>query len=717
MVIIRGGVTIFSKNSVKFIEKPCVKITLASILLFLVIITMNAPVHRLGDAGTYYMQIQSIANDFDIQYELKDINRAFEDDFKPEGLFLIKTDEGKYFYGKEFTYAIFSAPFYKLLGKNGILFFNGLMFFSMILIGYLYLRYHNDDIIATGISSLYFFLSAAFVYIFWIHAEIYNMFLIMTGMFLWEIYFLRKDSKYLFISSFILGIACVAKVPNIVFFIPLLVYEIYCKRYYNSFLMFTIYLVPLITVYSYFFINTGSISFYGGNRLSYLYKYPFLDGYDAINEVGKPFFSINQNNIDTLINTDNIKIIPYNLFYYFFGSFTGILWYYPFILTGIISILTSLYEKKEINKKTHDIKAYINSDENKLPTDKIIILASILLYILFFSIVVGYNYWGGSHAIGNRYFYVYPVFLFLIQKVNLKQFLIVTLLAIITLNPIISDPIGSSANPSSHQMIFPYSYLPIEYTQLKYLPFWERFHKTGNLEIYELDKNSKFLDNQFIINGSTNLLLRSDNKIKAVSFIYGSEDEDVSFSLEFGEEKYNNTLKQEEANYVVFTRIEPVYYDKKNHVYKLTISPTGKMWIIIREIGFENDASNLLFLRNWYHLEDWGGIPTRWISNNATIGAYSQENITASISFRAVGYNQSKNIYIYNNGILEQNISVYPKIFTDAHTTLHLRKGMNLIRFYVAEDCLKPENVENSIDSRCLSVAFQNITIAPLNNC
>ena len=90
---------------------------------------MTAPVHRWGDASTYYMQIQSISNDLDIQYQSQDINRVVENklDDIPAGMYLIKNEEGKYYYGKEFSYALFAAPFYKLLGNNGILFFNGLM--------------------------------------------------------------------------------------------------------------------------------------------------------------------------------------------------------------------------------------------------------------------------------------------------------------------------------------------------------------------------------------------------------------------------------------------------------------------------------------------------------------------------------------------------------------------------------------------------------------
>lgn len=667
---------------------------------------MNAPIHRWGDAGTYYMQIQSISNDLDIRYELKDISRAFEENFDPAGMYLIKTNEGEYYYGKEFTYAMFAVPFYKLFGLNGILLFNGLMFFSMILIGYLYLRKQNENKIALGISSLYFFLSTACVYIFWIHAEIYNMFLVMSGMFFWLMYFRRNNFKYIMISSFIFGIAFVSKVPNIFFFIPLFFYELYNKRYHTASLMFAVFILPVAVIYSYFFMNAETISFYGGNRLYYAQNYPFVGGYDSVNEIGRSLFSVSQSNIDLLINTDNIKIIPYNIFYYLFGSFTGILWYYPFVILSVISVLRIANQKSKVSTKKSGIKGYIDSN-----TDQILICIGILLYISFFSIIVGYNYWGGGHAVGNRYFYVYPLFLFLISKVNFKQFLLVTLLACITLNPVILDPIGNSANPSNHQKVFPYTYLPIEYTQFDHLPFWERDHKIGNLNVYQLDKNSHFSEDKFIITGSANLLLKSENKTNVISIIIGSQDKDIPVSLKIGNKKYDMDLKENEVNYLVLRELEPVYNDKKGYVYKLSVSSPEKVCIGISDSNIETDGNSFLLLSNWYELEDLYGIPTRWTSNNATIAIYATENMNSSIDFRAISYCRPVNLEIYTNDLFEHTANVPPTKLCDVQTTLHLKKGMNVVRLYVPEGFLRPQEVENSDDDRYLSVAIQNITI------
>ncbi len=665
---------------------------------------MAAPVHRWGDASTYYMQIQSISNDFDIQYQSKDIERALEtqfDDF-PSGLFLIKTEEGNYYYGKEFSYALFASPFYKILGKNGILFFNGLMFFMMILMGYLYLRTENENKIALSVSVLYFTMSTAFVYIFWIHAEIYNMFLIMASLFLWERYFKNKNPKYLFIASFVFGLAFVAKVPNILLFIPMLFYELHNKRFKNSFMMLFIFMLPVITIYGYFFLNTGSLSFYGGDRLYYIHSYPFVEGYDNINEAGKPAFSVSENRLDALMNEDNLKVIPYNLFYYIFGRFTGMFWYYPFTLFALISVFTSLSNDSKASPKSN-FNNYISSN-----ADKILIFTGIILYIVFFCTIIGNNYLGGQHAVGNRYFYIYPAFIYLIRKIDLKNVLLVISIAVLTLNPIILDPIGNSINPSSHQTSIPYSYLPLEYTQLNNLPFWYNSHKIDDMLVYRLDDKSKESGGAFTVSGSADMVLKSKNEIETLLVILNSKNSDMDAHISVGSSKNSIDLNKNEISALAIKDLKPAYVDKRYFVYAIRTSSPNDLVITLKDVSSKQTNLSVFFLENWYTVENWDGISSRWISNNATILMYSKENRDLPINFEAMSYYIPRTLEIYNNEELEyaEPISTQPGAI---ETNISLEEGINLMRFHVPEGCLKPSDIEDSDDRRCLSLAFQNI--------
>jgi len=680
-----------------------INIILVLLFLFLSSITLTAPVHRWGDASTYYMQIQSISNDLDIQYQPEDIERVMENRFDelPAGLFLIKTESGKYYYGKEFSYALFASPFYKILGNNGILFFNGLMLFTMILMGYLYLREENEEKIALTVSALFFILSTAFVYIFWIHAEIYNMFLLMTSLFLWERYFKSENQNLLLLASLVFGIAFVAKVPNILLFVPFLLYELYCKRFKNFTLMLCVFLIPLIITYGYFFLNTGSISFYGGERLYYAYQYPFVEGYDSINEAGKQGFSITENRVDALMNIENLKVVPYNLFYYFFGRFTGMFWYYPFTLFALISVFASSGDSRTTLKL--NIKNYISSNE-----DKVLVVIGIILYIVFFCAIIGNNYFGGMDAVGNRYFYLYPAFIYLIKKVDIKKATVIIFIAVLTLNPIIFDPIENSSNPSIHLTTFPYSYLPIEYTQMDTLPFSDYGHKIDNLFVYRLDDKSEYTDGTFVVNGSADMIIKSEKEIESLLILLKSKNHGTDAYV-FGVNAKNPiNLGMNETKAITTKNLKPVYADKRYIVYKVSVSSSDDLAITFKDVSQTN--ASVFFFDNWYNMENWNGVPTRWISNNATILIYSKEEQNLPTNLSVMSYYMPRKLEIYNNDILIYDTPV-PKQFVTVKTNVSLEEGINMIRFYVPEGCSNTYDVKGSDDNRCLSLAFQNIDI------
>jgi hypothetical protein len=548
------------------------------------------PVHRMGDSSTYYMQISSIANDFDIQYQYKDIHRAIENKFDdlPAGLILIKTHDGRYYYGKEFSLALFAAPFFKLLGKNGIIIFNAFLFGLMILMGYLYLRRHNNEVISIIVSSTFFLISTAFVYIFWIHAEIYNMFLITAGIFFWLEYRNNLRKQYLFISFIIIGIGVVAKIPNLMVFVPIICYELVtvftipCKRINNSYypnyyicihrlkqliILVIIFLLPIAIFYGSFYVNSGAKSFYGGERLFYKGEFPFVNGYDNVNEVGHRGFSVEENtHLSTLfLDIDNIKISFYNFFYYFFGKFTGMIWYYPFALFALISFLLGF---SYIVNETSNINAIFDYIiKNK---EKCLILLGIMLNILTFILIIGSNYFGGQHAIGNRYFYIYPAFLFLLGVVDLKKFLSFTLVALIVVLPIIADPIGNSIRPEKHTYNFPYNEFPVEINHIEGLPIWEGNKNYSDLKIYLLDNNAKFQGDYIFVPNQSETLIYSKQELEELNiFLYKHNQGPVSISI--GKEKIliDNDNKTE---LVSLSMQNPVYYDNRYYLYKLFIS-------------------------------------------------------------------------------------------------------------------------------------------------
>jgi hypothetical protein len=114
----------------------------------------------------------------------------------------------------------------------------------------------------------------------------------------------------------------------------------------------------------------------------------------------------------------------------------------------------------------------------------------------------------------------------------------------------------------------------------------------------------------------------------------------------------------------------------------------------------------------WDALENWHNTPTRWTSNNATISVYSPENIDSNLSFNVVSFYNPRTLQVCLNDELlhKQNI---PTSFVEVEIPVELKEGENILKFYTPNGCQRPCDIPElkNRDSRCLSLAFQNITI------
>ncbi|RQD89743.1 hypothetical protein D5R95_02025, partial [Methanosalsum natronophilum] len=627
------------------------------ILFFLVGMAYMAPVHRWGDASTYYMQISSIANDRDIQYLPEDIQRAMENRFDdlPAGLFLTRTNDGEYYYSKEFSFALFAAPFYKILGISGILVFNAVLFWLMILMGYLHLRKKNPETIALMTSVAFFTLSAAFVYIFWIHTEIYNMFLIAAGLFVWLLYYEKNDYRYLLLASFIFGIAAVAKIPNIAVFIPLIFFEIYNKRPAHLAGMILLFLIPLIAFTGFWYSQTGYIDVYGGERIYFTDKYPYLLDYDDTEKIGTYGFSVGDESrlVQTVLKApgylspDNLKNTLHILMNYLFGRFTGMIWYYPYTLFAVAS-LASLFI---ISCKTGLSWGKISNHIGKYQ-ERYLILLGICLTIAGFIILHPNNYFGGEHAIGNRYFYIYPAFLFLIGTVDLKKMIPFLLIAFLFVVPIITDPIQSSKYPATHTERFPFTYTPMEYSQINSLPLWGDRHSFNTFTIYQLDDQSSPYQGGFLVdNGTAEFLIQQKDRTDTVEMIILPYRDPFDTCLTFHSNGETLLLNTTYGSVLDVSHMTEVYSDHRYSLYRFGIS-SGKAALTLPIQPIDDEPLNLSLIGD--HIDgDWDGRPTRWISESATLFITSDVDQEVFVFLNAKSLYRPTLMKIYVNDIME----------------------------------------------------------------
>lgn len=116
----------------------------------------------------------------------------------------------------------------------------------------------------------------------------------------------------------------------------------------------------------------------------------------------------------------------------------------------------------------------------------------------------------------------------------------------------------------------------------------------------------------------------------------------------------------------------------------------------------------------FYDIENWSGIPSRWMKGNATLLIKSSENLNTTLSLNAKSFYRNRTLQVILNGVPKAQIAVLPTSFVNVSVPLKLEKGNNTVRMHVLEDCVRPRDIIelNNPDSRCLSVAFQDIVLS-----
>jgi SAM-dependent methyltransferase len=116
--------------------------------------------------------------------------------------------------------------------------------------------------------------------------------------------------------------------------------------------------------------------------------------------------------------------------------------------------------------------------------------------------------------------------------------------------------------------------------------------------------------------------------------------------------------------------------------------------------------------REWYGLEEWDGVPTRWMGNDGILVVQSNKNRPAKLKLQALSFLRPRTIEIYVGDRLVES-KIVPSSFTRISVIINLKNGINFIRFHVKERSERPYDIPElkSIDKRYLSIAFRNIKI------
>lgn len=362
----------------------------------------------MGDEATYLMQAESLAFDFDLQFQEKDFRR-FEElhGMAPEGLILQKhPSQPTFFFGKPYFYALWSAPWVRLFPSHGIFFANLLALAIGALSAAAGLRHRLGDQAPLWIA-LFLFGSVTFAWVFWAHPDLFLMSATATalGLALGPPQNSRNLDRPLrwIIAGLLLGVVVYSRPLYAPLFLPLL----FTNRWFSGFrfrwlaaglIGFTALAAGLQ------YGMSGEFSSYFGARQGY-YSYTGFPLVDLPAE-DQPESAEEKASADWHggVPDTGLSTWGWNSLFFLSGRNVGLL---PYFLPLFLALGSMGFRRK--------------ADFYLLP--------AALLVILAFLYLRPYNFWGGGGSLANRYFLpIYPLIWFLPTPVKSAKRLGITLL-------------------------------------------------------------------------------------------------------------------------------------------------------------------------------------------------------------------------------------------------------------------------------------------------
>ncbi len=420
---------------------------------------VHFPPGPIGDEPAYVMMTQSLWHDHDLAYDHRDLLRAYQAwDQGPNGVILFTRDGGKsMYYGKPYVYPLAAVPFYALFGVQGLVVFNMALFLAMLWGAIWFWQRPERSGRATSAGIFlggFFFVSAAFCYVFWMQPEVFNMACLFFPLLIWL--HLRGiaswTSRHLLLMGLagaLLAAAYVSKEPTILLGAPIGLDLLWQKRWKGILALALPALLGLAGLMVLQHHATGAWSPYRGvQRRSFESEYPIESRKDLWAQYrGSTFGSWSGLGVET-----TPRMFFRDLEYFLVGRHTGLLPYFPFALFAL-----ALYAFGPKDRSRH------------------LLLLGIVGYCLAILILRPNNYHGGAGFVGNRYFAsIYPVFALLPGAIRVRKSLLLPFAAgglwtaAVVAVPLIQ--IAPEATLQTHVRRPSFQALPLELTLLQKIP-------------------------------------------------------------------------------------------------------------------------------------------------------------------------------------------------------------------------------------------------------
>jgi len=432
---------------------------------------VHFPPGPIADEAAYVLMAQSLWHDHDLAFESPDLLRAYRLwDQGPNGLILSTTDGGRTMhYAKPFVYSLAALPFYLVWKAQGFVVFNMALYLAMLWSAVWFFRRRQEGDVHLGLLlGGFFFASAAFVYVFWMQPEVFNMACVFFALLAWQALrereaFGRRHLALLGIAGALLAAAAASKENLEIFAAPIAVDLLWrrkrtgdappaapARERWKAVLAFV-----LPALFAVLFMAaaekrlTGSWSPYRGvQRRSFDSEFPI--------ESPKDFWALYRGTSYGSWSGLGVQATPRTFlrdaWYFVAGRHTGLLPYFPFAL-----FLLALYVLGPKDRSRH------------------LLFLALAGYCLSIVLLRPDNYQGGLGFLGNRYFAsVYPALLFLPGRLaGRKSLLLPYAAAGVWTAAVVAVPllqIAPEATLQAHVRTAPFQALPLELTLLHFMP-------------------------------------------------------------------------------------------------------------------------------------------------------------------------------------------------------------------------------------------------------
>lgn len=562
-------------------------LVLASVTAFFLVFPLTVgkpgmPAHLKADEAAYYLMALSLARDGDLQVQVEDVDRVFEEfPFQPVNNMIVMTDDGwnTVYYGKPYIYSLFAAPFAVLFGANGLVFFNMALMMGMVWMGYLYLRRWNPDGVAALFSAGFFLLSVGFVYVFWLQPEVFSMAAIAACLFFG---LPRPDETGRdslprpLLSAALSGAAIVLAAYNKPMFAAVGLAPLFVYARGRQWKTIGAWMAGALLAAG---ITAGVATALTGHPSSYLGvrrqgvticepgKMPISPEVTEKTAGVAAGHSPTGNAFSWLIRVPEgtPSEVLENIGYFLWGRHAGLLLYTPF--AGLAVLLFLLHGRRAAERW---------------------VLAGLVAGIaLWFLLFIAWNWQGGGGFVGNRYFIsVYPAFLFLVTRIRPPWMTGVGYgLAGLFLAPILFTPFGAGGpEPTlqSHVRNAPFRFFPLELS-LRNVPGYERV-PFGDLRI--VGRKDVFLprgDTLWLRGASrVELHLLASRPIGRASFLVDNDAPGNRIEVRMGDAREALELGPKEARRIDLVPGGPdkvrTQWGNTFYVYRLIVTPrTGRI--------------------------------------------------------------------------------------------------------------------------------------------